>query len=265
MAERSIFIPSEVAPGLVQELGLHFSWHGGFSAAQKKRNVIALHQAAALKGFQHLLEVSTKSEEKLGQRLSAFNLKVQLETCGEIALECAYQGSKVFEEGGPYTDLYETDGKSARQDLRLKNSGQLRGFRFGNLEFPLQPTTAFYNWLYIRSIFPHRDWLRRLIAYSGFTDIEFNPGKSINCQARSCALFVSMMRLDLLKEDILMPDKFVDFVKHSQVSKAFLTHSRGDQIHRSVLLEKDDQVREDHSEKEEIPISDERQLEMGLL
>jgi hypothetical protein len=33
--------------------------------------------------------------------------------------------------------------------------------------------------------------LARLNKYVGFTDIEFNPSKSINCQARSCALFVS--------------------------------------------------------------------------
>jgi Aldo/keto reductase family len=35
--------------------------------------------------------------------------------------------------------------------------------------------------------FTHREWLERLYRYAGFTDIEFNPSKSINCQARSCA------------------------------------------------------------------------------
>ena len=32
----------------------------------------------------------------------------------------------------------------------------------------------------------------RVLEYAGFTDIEFNPKKSLNCQARSCALYVAL-------------------------------------------------------------------------
>lgn len=264
MAERPVFVPSEIAPGLVRELSFQFHWNGGFSAAQKKRNILALHQAAAAKGFQRLLEISTKSDAKLGQHLSAFNLKAQLEGFGEIPLECAYQGSKVFEDGGPYKDLYEADAKSAKQDPRLKNSGQLRAFAFGELEFPLEPVTAFYNWLYIRAIFPHRDWLKRLLAYSGFTDIEFNPSKSINCQARSCALFVSMMRLDLLEESILIPKNFVEIAKRSQEPQILLHNRKRESVHHSLQTESYDLTNEGPISKEETAIADERQLEIGL-
>ena len=66
--------------------------------------MVALHEAAKSKGYFPLLEVSTKSEVVLGQRLSAFNLKAKSDMIGEIPLECAFQGSKVFENGGPYTD-----------------------------------------------------------------------------------------------------------------------------------------------------------------
>ena len=31
---------------------------------------------------------------------------------------------------------------------------------------------------------------------AGFTDIEFNPERSINCQARSCALLVTLLKND---------------------------------------------------------------------
>jgi hypothetical protein len=55
-----------------------------------------------------------------------------------------------------------------------------------------------YDWLYINAIYPHREWLVRLNRYAGFTDIEFNPERSVNCQARSCALFVSLMTKGLL-------------------------------------------------------------------
>jgi len=39
-----------------------------------------------------------------------------------------------------------------------------------------------------------------LDAYDTFTDIEFNPKRSFNCQARSCALFVALARKGLLGE-----------------------------------------------------------------
>ena len=141
---------------------------------------------------QRALEVSTKSDEKIGRHLSAFNLKVP-ERNGEIPLECAFQGSKVFDGGGPYTDLYAIDARTAKRDQRLRTSGALARFEFEGVVFELEPKTAFYDWLYIKAIYPHREWLERLKQYKGFTDIEFNPKKSPNCQAYSCALFVALM------------------------------------------------------------------------
>lgn len=213
MAERPIFVPDEDAPGLVREIFFHITWHSGFSSIQKKKNIMALHNAAANAGFNDLLEISTKSDEKLGQRLSAFSLIFHSKTLGEIPLECAYQGSKVFEHGGPYNDLYRIDVRSAKRDPRLKESGKIIGFIFENFEFPIDPKNLFYDWLYINAIFPHRDWLKRLNKYSGFTDIEFNPNKSINCQARSCALFVSLMHMNLLDNCIISPKEFIYIAK----------------------------------------------------
>src|SRR5947209_8722673 len=100
---------------------------------------------AARAGYLPLLEVSTKSDDALGQHLSAFHLRVHHSTVGDITLECAFQGSKVFEGGGPYTDLYRMDPKSAKRDHRLQSSGRLIGFRFGDFNFPLEPKTAFYD------------------------------------------------------------------------------------------------------------------------
>ena len=39
-----------------------------------------------------------------------------------------------------------------------------------------------------------REIAEKLLDYDGFTDIVFNPQKSINCQARSCAIYVGMKR-----------------------------------------------------------------------
>lgn len=209
MAERPIFMPSQKSGRLVEEMSVPFLWHKGMAPSQKKKNVLELHTAAAKRGIEPLLEVSSKSEEKLGQRLSAFNLKVELEDGGFISLECAFQGSKVFERGGPYIDLFGIESRDAKRDERLSSSGKLVGFRFEGQDFPLIPKTAFYDWLYIRALYPHREFLQRLQRYAGFTDIEFNPGKSINCQARSCATYVALERLELLDECARSTERFM--------------------------------------------------------
>jgi len=208
MAERPIFLTTPTKDELVKEVSVKLSWHSGFAEIQKKRNIRALHEAAARLGYSPLLEVSTKSDDKVGQHLSAFHLRVH-SPAGEIPLECAFQGSKVFECGGPYTDLFRVDPRSAKRDLRLRESGRLIAFEFQGIQFPLEPKTAFYDWLYLGAIFPHREWLARLGNFVGFTDIEFNPERSINCQARSVALFFSLRSNELLEDAMESPASFV--------------------------------------------------------
>ena len=64
--------------------------------------------------------------------------------------------------------------------------------------------------------------LRRLPAladtmkYWGFTDIEFNPQRSINCQARSAALFLSLMKRGELDEALQSPSAFIRALSNSQ-------------------------------------------------
>lgn len=212
MAERPVFVSLQSSRELVKEVYIDIKWNPGFAPVQKKKNIMALHQAAAQSGYAPLLEISSKSEDKLGQHLSAFHLRVRESGMREIRLEAAFQGSKVFEKGGPFTDLYSVEGKIAKRDPRLQHSGPLIGFRFNGLSFPLEPKTIFYDWLYINAIYPHREWLERLYSYAGFTDIEFNPSKSINCQARSCALFVSLMKNDLLHEAVTSSQAFIGLI-----------------------------------------------------
>ncbi len=209
MAERPIFVPASASAELVNEIFFQLKWHSGFAPTQKEKNVDALHTAAAAAGFSPLLEVSSKSKRTSGQHLSAFHLKVQSVRRGEISLECAFQGSKVFERGGPFTDLYDKGAREAKRDPRLRESGPLIGFEFDGFSFPLEPRTAFYDWLYVNSIYPHRQWCTRLYGYAGFTDIEFNPLRSINCQARSCALFLTLMKRGLLDDAVKSPEDFI--------------------------------------------------------
>jgi Family of unknown function (DUF6977) len=144
--------------------------------------------------------------------MSAFHMKVKTKGYGLIKLELAFQGSKVFEHGGPFTDLYlkgDTEIGQAKRDPRLQESGKLVGFRFEDIEFPLEPKTAFYDWLYCSFLWDHRDWATKLYAYAGFTDVEFNPQRSINCQARSAALFLSLLKRGDLESAVESPSSFV--------------------------------------------------------
>jgi hypothetical protein len=87
--------------------------------------------------------------------------------------------------------------------------------------FPSEPKTAFYDWLYVRALAPHKEYLARLQDFAGFTDIEFNPEKSINCQARSCALFVSLCRKGLLEDALTSPTKFIETVSDDSFSQPY--------------------------------------------
>jgi hypothetical protein len=210
MAERPVFVPTPAGSNLVAEVPISFVWNPGLAPSQKRKNVEALHYAAASRGLAHLLEISSKSEREIGRRLSAFHQKVRLKSGQVIPLECAFQGSKVFKEGGPYTDLFECEPRDAKRDPRLRNSGDLVGFEFEGKAFPLHPKSVFYDWLYANAIYPEREWLKRLGKLDGFTDIEFNPERSVNCQARSCAFFVALQKRHLLDEAMSSFERFVE-------------------------------------------------------
>ncbi len=214
MAERPVFIPDSNAPGLLRQRSFRIASPVSSGSWQKQHDIQALHAAAAAVGLHPLLEISTKSDHQLGQRLSALNLVVRSAQFGDMPLECAYQGSKLFERGGPYTDLYRTDPWTVKRDPRLTASGRITGFRLGGCSFPTQPKTAFYDWLYLNCLIGEAEPLSSEFEhYSGFTDIEFKPARSVNCQARSCALFVSLQHLGLLQAAIRSPAHFLAFMQ----------------------------------------------------
>ena len=215
MAERPIFVPNPDSDELVKEVFLQLIWSPGFALVQKEKNIAALHKAAEAAGYKNILEVSTKSEHKRGQHLSAFHLKVKTKGLGEVPLESVFQGSKVFEKGGPFVHLYEMEPREAKKDPRIRESGKLIGFDFEGKKWPLEPKTAFYDWLYAGSLYPHRDWIKKLSFHDGFSDIEFNPFRSINCQARSIALFMSLMKRKELDDALESPVAFLKRLRES--------------------------------------------------
>jgi len=210
MAIRPIFSPLLGEYSGVKEQMMEFKWHSGMAVIQKKKNIAELHSTAKVHGFKKILEISSKSEQNLGIKLSAFNLCITTRKKGAIfTVETAFQGSKVFENGGPYTDLIGMDSRAAKKDMRLKQSGNLIGFKFFGKKFPNKPRTFFYDWLYINALIQNEDLASAVLEYEGFSDIEFNPKKSINCQAYAVALYVSLQKNNHLKFALNSPDNFL--------------------------------------------------------
>lgn len=161
--------------------------------SQKQKSIRALHEAAKQKlGVEKILEISSKSDSELGVALSAFNLRIRT-GLGKVPVECVFQGSKVFERGGPYTDMYGRAPQEVKKDSRLRESGALWYFAWNGERWELEPKTAFYDWLYLMALRENPELAERLLEYEAFTDIEFNPEKSINCQAHAAALYRALV------------------------------------------------------------------------
>ena len=203
MAERPAFYTQN---GTVASRRYTFEWFPGFAASQKRKSIESLHRAIQnADADARPLEISTKSSEPLGQKPSAFNLKLR-----QVPLENIFQSAKVFENGGPYLDLLNVSPKDAKRDERLKKSGRLTAFRYQGEDFPLIPQTAFYDFIYLTAVKESlaADEIQAITDYQYFTDIEFNPAKSLNTQARTAALLKLLVeqygRLpDFSKEDFL--------------------------------------------------------------
>lgn len=209
MAKRPVFVPQEKA-SFARGIETEFSWNGGFAPSQKQKNIHALHGAfQAAHPDARILEIPSKSMQKNGPALSAFALPKYVPALGKsVPLENVFQAGKVFEHGGPYPDLLTLSPRDAKRDERLRTGGKLTGFVFDGKTYPTEPKTAFYDYLYITALLENPALTETVLSYNAFTDIEFNPQKSLNCQAAAAARFVSLHRLGLLKE----PFPFEDFL-----------------------------------------------------
>jgi len=210
MASRPVFLPKRSKSAFVREIPVEFKWFAGMAVTQKQKSISSLHDSArALLSVDKVLEISSKSTEHIGVSLSAFNLSLEMD--GRlVSVEVAYQSGKRFERGGPFLDLLKRTSREAKSDSRLKESGRLIGFSLSGDPWPLEPTTAFYDWLYLRALTENPKLAEQLPEYGAFTDIEFNPEKSLNCQARSAALYVCLQKERLLDEALRNKDSFLN-------------------------------------------------------
>lgn len=220
MAKRPIFIPLYNGGKFVKIEEIEFTWFPGLSISQKQKCIASLHNEAILKKYCHNpLEVSSKSTLELGVKLSAFNLCSNNKD-QKFTVETYFQSSKVFRshidnlgENGPYRDLLFGKSINAKKDPRILNAGELVKFVTPKGEvWPLEPKTAFYDWIYLNTLKLNKQLIDYIEEFDAFTDIEFNPNKSWNCQAYSVALFKSLKHRSLLDYALSSKERFLETV-----------------------------------------------------
>ena len=107
------------------------------------------------------------------------------------------QDSKKYELGRHYIDMLTLTPKEAKEDERHRNSGYIIAFSLNGEEWLLKSKTLFYDYIYVKTLIQNYGTNLNLSEYAWFTNIEFNSKKSINCQARSVAIYKLLQRKDM--------------------------------------------------------------------
>ena len=107
--------------------------------------------------------------------------------------------------------MYNFNSKEAKNDKRLQSSGDLKHFKFFDKIFKLEPKTAFYDWLYVKALGNNKDLINEIRKFNIFSDIKFNPNKSLNCQARSLAIFRTLQERNINFNELENVDNFLKF------------------------------------------------------
>lgn len=206
MDRGSIFIPKNEYP-YYEEIGVKYKRFQGKSNSAKCKSEISLHLNYNQVYSNKVLEVNPSSISFLGRQLSTTKLLKKTKQ-GTMLLEYIYQASKVFTMGsgtvGPYIDtLYKhTISFIKNMTYLCKGKEELR-FQYEGLVFnkPRYHRSLFFDYLYLNVILEEDNerTLRRLLnsKYTAFSDLDASIDYS---PARSCAILLSLYKLDMLDE-----------------------------------------------------------------
>ena len=209
-AVRPVFQPGNCARDPVMTLNVRFRWYPGLARTQQQQSIEALHEQTR---NQHpelgeMLEVSSRASQSIGRALSAFNLSLRLPGVGLVALESAYQCAKVHAHGGPWPEMMTLDPMTVRRRLTTYRDSPLCGFRLLGQDWPLEPCSLFYDWLYAHALRSHPGLLEQAREFAAFTDIAFNPKRSLACQASALARVMFLVERGRLDQALASPDSF---------------------------------------------------------
>lgn len=174
MAIRPIYISTNDINKPFIKKDITFDWVKGMSYSQKCKRRDSLHKAISnleIYDINKVLEISTKSDKEIGVNLSALNLNIDLKNGKRKTVEDIYQASKVLDENKKIIE-----------------------FKFGSTIFEKDPYSMYYDYLYMVGIYCNQNYWKELNNYNIFTDIEFNPNKQRNTQARAAAIWNTLYR-----------------------------------------------------------------------
>lgn len=219
MAIRLVFFVDKT--NNVIEKTIDFEWFPGLSITQKRKSIQSLHEKIVkdLKiPAKDIMEISSKSEDENGRKLSALNLDFQYKN-KVFKVENWFQSSKVFTDCGPHHDLLNIDSNLVKKELKYRSKGELIEFNLLDEVWPLEPKSLFYDLLYINALNQNKSLHDFILRYNCFTDIEFNHVKSINSQARAAAFYVSLFRKGLLMGVLKDKDYYINVMKDFEVNQ----------------------------------------------
>ncbi len=207
MAEKSVFI-SKVEYPFFEEVHVNIDWFGGFALSQKRKCQIGLHQNFLMEyPKEKILEISSSSLMSLGAKLSAMHLSKRT-LKGITTVESAFQSSRIYGDGakriGPFPEYRFLPGRECKK-LVKEAAKEMHSYQYelDGLTFyaPAHHISQFYDFLYLNALLePENEEVKNKLLqekYTAFTDL---ATKSLNCQARSAAIFVGLVRAGMIDE-----------------------------------------------------------------
>lgn len=207
MAVRSVFVSKASYP-FFEEIYVEFDWFGGFALSQKRKCQIGLHRNFLESYREHkTLEVSSSSLYSLGTELSAMNLSKRTKE-GLTSVESAFQSSRIYGTGdeaiGPFHDYLFLPGKECKKRVKELSKGlHSSRYLFDGMTFhaPAHHISQFYDYLFLNALLePENQEVREKLLRAGYTAFTDLATKSLNCQARSCAIFVGLVQAGRIDE-----------------------------------------------------------------
>ena len=207
MAEKSVFISKMEYP-FFEEVHVNIDWFAGFAMSQKRKCQIGLHQNFLMAyPDEKVLEISSTSLMSLGSRLSAMNLNKRTQR-GLTKVESAFQSSRIYSDGvktvGPFPDYLFLPGRECKKLVKEASEGMHSYmYEFDGMTFyaPAWHISQFYDFLYLNALLePENKGVKEQLLAEKFTCFTDLATKSLNCQARSAAIFVGLVRAGLIDE-----------------------------------------------------------------
>ena len=179
-----------------------------FALSQKRKCQIGLHQNFLMEyPKEKILEISSSSLVSLGAKLSAMHLSKRT-LKGITTVESVFQSSRIYSDGikriGPFPEYRFLPGRECKK-LVKEAAKEMHSYQYelDGLTFyaPVHHISQFYDSLYLNALLePENEEVKNKLLqenYTAFTDL---ATRSLNCQARSAAIFVGLVRAGLIDE-----------------------------------------------------------------